>query len=170
MKAIVYTSNTGHTKKYAEILSTKTGIPVYDIKAVGQKLSENDEIIYMGWVKASTLVGFDKAKKHYNIKAVCAVGLGYPDEKIVATIANRHHIENAKVFYLQGGFDINKLHGFNKILMKMMSKALGSSVAKKENKSEEDMQTLKTVEMINCGADCVKEENLDNIIKWLSEN
>lgn len=31
MKAIVYISNTGHTKKYAELIGEKTGLPVYEL-------------------------------------------------------------------------------------------------------------------------------------------
>ena len=32
MDAIVYTSNTGHTEKYAKILGEKTDLPVFSLK------------------------------------------------------------------------------------------------------------------------------------------
>ena len=32
IRAIVYTSNTGHTEKYARMLGEKTGLPVYSLE------------------------------------------------------------------------------------------------------------------------------------------
>ena len=32
MKAIVYTSQTGHTQRYAQMLAERTGVPAYSLK------------------------------------------------------------------------------------------------------------------------------------------
>ena len=40
ISAIVYTSNAGHTKHYAEMLAGKTGLPVFELKAAGSKLDK----------------------------------------------------------------------------------------------------------------------------------
>ncbi len=39
MNAIVFTSNTGHTAKYAKILGEKTGLPVYSLKEAQKSLA-----------------------------------------------------------------------------------------------------------------------------------
>ncbi|MDD4699998.1 MAG: flavodoxin domain-containing protein [Oscillospiraceae bacterium] len=169
MKAIVYTSNTGYTKKYAEILSAKIGIPAYDSKVANQSIAKNDEVIYMGWLKASTVVGFEKAQKEYTVKAVCAVGMGNPNDKSESTITDRHHIKDVKVFYLQGGFDISKLHGFDKFLMKIFPKILKASAAKKDSKSDEYIEIMESIKSIKNGADFVSEANLVPVVSWLEK-
>jgi len=169
MKAIVYTSNTGFTKKYAEILSKETGIPAFDIKDVRQKIAKIDEIIYMGWLKAGTVVGFEKAQKEYTVKAVCAVGMAPPDDKSVTAITNHHNIKNAEVFYLQGGFDMNKLHGFDKFLMKMMLIMVRASISKKEDNSDKNLTKIQMVKYIKNGVDFVSKENLEPVFTWLAK-
>ena len=75
MKAIVYTSNTGHTAEYAKILGEQTGLPVYALSEAAKQLSNGTEIIYLGWLFANNIKGYKKAAKQYKISAICAVGL-----------------------------------------------------------------------------------------------
>ena len=44
MKAIIYTSATGHTERYAKMLSEKTGIPAYPAKEAKSALPRGSEI------------------------------------------------------------------------------------------------------------------------------
>lgn len=46
MDAIVYTSNTGSTKRYAELLSQMIGLPAFALGDAKDKLSANAGIIY----------------------------------------------------------------------------------------------------------------------------
>ena len=48
MKAIVYTSQTGHTQRYAQMLAERTGVPAYSLKEAGKSLRRGEEIFYMG--------------------------------------------------------------------------------------------------------------------------
>ena len=50
INAIVYTSNAGHTKRYAELLAAKTGLPAYELKAAEAKLNKGAQIVYLGWL------------------------------------------------------------------------------------------------------------------------
>ena len=63
MKAIVYTSSTGHTTEYAKILGEKTGLPVYALNEALKQLSNGIEIIYLGWLFANGIKGYKKAAK-----------------------------------------------------------------------------------------------------------
>ena len=47
MKAIVYTSNTGYTARYAKMLSEKTNLPFLTFAEAKDHLSKGDEIIFM---------------------------------------------------------------------------------------------------------------------------
>lgn len=76
MDAIVYTSNTGSTKRYAELLSQMIGLPAFALGDAKDKLSANAGIIYLGWIMASGVKGYSAAAKRYKIHAVCGVGMG----------------------------------------------------------------------------------------------
>lgn len=78
ISAIVYTSHTGHTKEYADLLGRKTGLSVYDLKEARLTLPQGSEIIYLGWLMAGSVKGYAAAKKRFSVKAVCGVGMA-PD-------------------------------------------------------------------------------------------
>lgn len=164
MKAIIYKSNSGFTKKYAEILSAKTGIPVYEIKEGIKKLDSGSEIIYMGWIMAGKIAGYKKVVSKFSVKAVCAVGMAAFSEKYQDETKTQNSIVDSELFYLQGGFDMNKIHGIYKFMMKTMIKAMKPKIEKKEIKTQEDLDIL---EMAGPGKDCVKEENLNGVIQWI---
>lgn len=163
IKAIVYESNAGHTKHYAELLSGETGMPAYDLGNAGKMLSEGDEIIFMGWLMAGSVKGYNKAAGKYAVKAVCTVGMASPLEKFVEETVNRYKIKDAKVFYLQGGFDLSKLRGIYKLMMNMMAKSVTASLEKKADKTAEDVASL---EMFKNGREYVRRENLADIVNW----
>lgn len=164
MKAVVYTSESGFTKKCAEILSEKAGLPVYDLKTAISALAKGDEIIYLGWLMAGFIKGYKKAAKNFDVKAVCAVGMGTPGSQSTEKIKNQNHIGIVPVFYLQGGFDINKLHELNKYMMSSMSKGVGKKLSEKPDKTvdEKDMLDL----MLN-GGDRVSEESISQVVSCL---
>ncbi len=164
MKAIVFESKTGNTKKYAELLGQKTGLPVYEHKEAHKHLTKQDEIIYMGWLFASGIKGFEKASKNYNVKAVCGVGMRRASEVALKEMVERNKISDLKSFYLQGGYDGSKLRGLNKLLMNMMSKIIMKEIDKKEVKTDED---LETINMINNGRSFASVENLAPVLEWL---
>jgi len=164
IRAIVYESNTGYTRKYAEMLSAETGIPSYDRKAAGGFLKSGDEIIFMGWLSAGMVIGFNKAAKEYKVKALCGVGLGAPNDEQVNQLKNRYAKLKVPVFYLRGGFDMERLKGFNKFLMKLFLKSAIASY----NKTK-DEEKAKMIDAMKYGADFVKKENLAPVISFLTE-
>lgn len=163
MKAIVFTSNSGFTKRYAELLAAETGLPVYELKKARGKLSAGEEIIYLGWLMAGIVKGYKKAAKRYRVKAVCAVGMARPSDKIIDEIREKHQITDAGVFYLQGGFDMEKLHGVYKFMMKTMAKTIGKELEAKADKTDEEAEML---DMYKNGRDMVRPDNLSEVIAW----
>lgn len=69
MEAIIYTSNSGSTAKYAEMLSHELHLPTYNLKGAKQKVPAGAEVIYLGWIMAGKIKGYSKASEKYNIKA-----------------------------------------------------------------------------------------------------
>ena len=162
IESIVYTSNTGLTKRYAEMLVKETNIPVYEFQEAKEKLNKSDEIIYMGWIMAGGIKNYKKARNKFNIKAVCSVGMSKPNEKQYNEIIERHHIKE-NLFYLQGGFDKTELKGIYKFMMNVLEKIVRPKLEKKENKTADDLEML---DMMRNGKNCVKKENLVELINW----
>ncbi len=157
--AIVYTSNTGHTERYAKMLAEKLAIPVYELNDAKKALKKKEKIIYMGWLIASNVKGFKKAKRKFDIKAVCGVGL-CPTGELLSEVRKAIKLHSdTPLFTLQGGMDYKKLRGINKIMID----GLTSSLVAKQNKTAEDSAML---ELLASSEDYVSEDNLKNIINW----
>lgn len=77
---------------------------------------------------------------------------------------NRNNIpQTIPVFTLQGGFDINKLSGIYKFMMKVMVKSVGKSLMEKTDRTADEDRTL---EMMQHGANYVSVENLKEVLDW----
>lgn len=48
MKAIIYTSNTGSTAEYAQLLGKELNLPVHSLQQAKNKVLSGSEIIYLG--------------------------------------------------------------------------------------------------------------------------
>lgn len=153
-EAIVYTSNTGFTLRYGEMLSKITGLPLYDLK--DKTLKKKTPVIYMGWLMAGKLKGYKKAKRRYNLVGVCSVSLGTPKEDVQA----KNKID-VPVFALRGGMDHNKLKGFYKKMIDTLIKML-----EKKQKTQEETAMLN---MIKAGGDFVNENNLAEVIRFIKK-
>lgn len=156
---IVYESKTGFTKKYADMLGGKTKLKVFRLKEIS-KISKDEEIIFLGWMKVGKIQGLSKLK-NYNIKAVCGSGTAPSAEPDNETVIARNKIENIPFFYLRGGcLPLNELKGMDKIMLYMFTKMLKS-------RKDSDEKTKEAIFNIENGYDGVKEKNLEEIISWI---
>ena len=74
MISIVYVSNAGSSKRYAEMLSEKTGYPCYAYADSDDAVGT--EVIFISWVMAGAVQGISEARvKFGTLKAVVAVGM-----------------------------------------------------------------------------------------------
>ncbi|MBQ6877527.1 MAG: hypothetical protein IJO22_03890 [Oscillospiraceae bacterium] len=154
--AIVYSSNTGFTERYAKILGEKTGLPVYPIKNAPEK---GTAIIYMGWLMAGTVADYKKAAKKYDIKAVCGTSLAPTGTLVDAMRKSCKLSEDFPVFNVQAGMNRSKLKGGYAFGIKMLTKFM----SKKKNRTAEEEGMF---ELLLKGGDYVSEENLSGILEW----
>lgn len=162
MEAIVYTSNTGHTAKYAQMLGAKTGLPVYDFRQAAKKLPKDTKILYLGWLFANSIKGYKKAAKSYRIRAICAVGLCDTGTAIPAVRKANTICEETPLFTVQGGMDKSKLRGIHSFMIRMLTKGIASQ---KERTPEED----RMLALLTQDRDYVSEENLAAFMEWFSK-
>lgn len=164
LEAIVYTSGTGYTAEYARLLGEKTNLPVYSLEEAERELSQDTQIVYLGWLMASMIKGYKKASKLYRVRIACGVCLGTCGSQLAEVRKMNSLPEEFPLFTLQGGFDMNKLHGMNKFMMKIMRRYLKKQIAEKPDKTEDDERI---VQMLDNGGSAVKEENLEPILNML---
>ena len=163
MNAIIYTTNTGSTEHYAKLLAQKTGLPVYSLAEAKKRVFAGAEVIYLGWIMAGSVKGYAEAVKLYRIRAVCAVGIGQTGTQ-TESVRKKSAVPAAiPLFTLQGNFNVKKLHGVYRLMMEIMVKAAGKSLAAKKDRTpaEDDM-----LDMMRCGGERVKAENLNAVLNW----
>lgn len=163
INAIVYTSNTGHTEKYARILGEKTGLPVYSAAEGRRMLSKGEKVIYFGWLSAMRVKGLKEAKAQYTVEAVCAVGMCATGDGIADVKKANSIKDGTPVFTLQGGIDVSRLKGLNKAVISMMHKGLRD----KREKTADDKRML---ELLSTGRDCVSSDNLEYVVSFVRRN
>lgn len=159
--AIVYTSNTGHTERYARLLGEATGLGVIELTEAKKMLPRGERIIYMGWLFASSVKGFSKANDYFDIKAVVGVGLcptGTLLDEVRAAI--KLH-ESTPLFTVQGGMDKEKLRGINKFMINALTKSL-------ESKKEKDEKDLAMLDLLSQSGDLVSADNLNKTVNWFN--
>lgn len=163
MKAIVYTSNTGSTQKYAEMLSARLAVPAYSLKKARAAVKPGTAVLYLGWIRAGKIMGYAEAARNYDVSAVCAVGMGQTGTQVREVRAKNKIPAQAPLFTLQGNFDIKKLHGAYKVMMQMRVKTVGKALAKKAERTPEEDDML---EMMMRDGERVKAENLNKVLDW----
>ena len=76
MNAIIYTTNTGSTARYAELLARATGLPAYSLAEAKSAVSTGAEVIYLGWIMAGLVKGYAVAAKRYRVCAMLTTRRG----------------------------------------------------------------------------------------------
>ena len=165
MNAIIYTTNTGSTERYAKLLAQKTGLPVYSLAEAKKQVLAGAEVIYLGWIMAGSVKGYAEAAKRYRVRAVCAVGMGQTGTQTDNTRKKSAISADIPLFTLQGNFDVKKLHGIYRLMMEIMVKTVGKALAEKEYRAPEEDDML---DMMIHGGERVKAENLSAVLDWYS--
>ena len=163
MRAIVFTSNAGHTKAYAEILAKETGLPVYSLSEAKEKLTQGTELVYLGWLFANSVKDYTKCKKRYKISAVCAVGLCDTGTAVDAVRKRNKIPQDIPLFTMQGGMDKTKLNKGYLFGINMLIKA----VAKRKNPTEDDKRMLR---LLCNDKNYVSTENTADFMAWYKKN
>lgn len=160
MKAVIYESNTGSTKRYAEMLAQKLGVPAYSMKEAGKAVPKGEEAVFLGWVFANKIQGLTKALKKWNIVCAGAVGMN-PDCRKYRDILKDSNKTDKPIFYLRGALDLSKLRWLQRKLLQ----TIRTDLEKQKKPGTEDM-----IKVLRDGCDFISESNLDEIIAFTLSN
>lgn len=173
MKAIViYHSQTGFTKRYAEWIAEKSGADCYELREAKKKdMDHYDAIIYGGWACAGGISKLNWFKGNINkwegkkLIAFCVGGSPFESPEIEPALKKNFNEDERKrvsVFYCPGGFHYEKMGATSKLMMKMFIKALQA----KKDKTKEDEAMLK---MITSSYDISDIKYIEPILECLNE-
>ena len=163
MDAIVYTSQTGSTAKFARLLGEELRLPVYQLKRAQTDLRDGAEIIYLGWLMAGQVKGYKQAAKRFRIAALAAVGMGPAGEQVEEVRKANDLRQEMPVFTLQGGYAPGKLR-FPYNLMMALAKG---PLKKKISQGGDTPETRQMLELMDKGCDMVSREQLQPLLDWL---
>ena len=165
IQAIVYTSNTGYTAEYARLLGERASLPVYSLDEAKKDLAQDSEIVYLGWLMASMVKGYREAAKRGHVALVCGVCLGTSGSQLDEVRKMNKLPADLALFTLQGGFDMARLHGMNKLMMKIMRNILVKQIMEKDEQTEDDK---KIFDMLRNGGSAVDARHLDEVIRQIN--
>lgn len=171
MKTIViYNSQTGFTKRYAEWIADETGADCFELSAAKKKdLAAYETIIFGGWACAGSISKISWFKKNIDkwagkkLLAFCVGGSPIDNPEIdIALKRNFNESEQKKVkmFYCPGGFNYEKMSAPSKLMMKMFVKTLK---AKKDKTDAEQIM----VKMISSSYDISDKKYIEPILQYL---
>ena len=163
MEAIIYTTNTGSAEQYAKILAQETGLPAYSMKEAQKKIRPGVDVICLGWIMAGTIKGYSAAVRHYQVQAVCAVGMGRTGTQTDAVRKKNCIPGECPLFTIQGNFDVKKLRGTYRFMMNVMVKTAGKGLANKTDRTPEEDDML---DMMVNGGKRVSLQNLNAVTEW----
>ena len=174
-KVIVYSSQTGFTKRYTEWLAKKINAETMSIKDAYKKndsyFDTYDAIIYGSWVAVEKIHKADwftkRIGKWKNKKlAMFCVGASPASYSGVNTLLNRALTDEqkkfVKVFYCEGGIDYDKMSLGSKVLMKTFAAMLRS----KKNKTPDEAAMA---EHVSKSCDCTDPRFIEPIAAYISQ-
>ena len=152
MKTIViYNSQTGFTKRYAEWIAEATKADCLELSAAKKKdLTTYETIIFGSWACAGSISKISWFKGNIDkwadkkLIAFCVGGspIDNPEiEQAFKQIFNQSALEKVSVFYCPGGFNYDKMSASSKLMMKMFIKMLKA----KKDKTEAEQEMVKMI-------------------------
>jgi menaquinone-dependent protoporphyrinogen IX oxidase len=176
--AVIYKSNYGTTKKYAnwiatelrKVLKLEDYVDLLERKEASVSiLKKYDVVIYGGGLYASGIIGAELvAKNPTNNLILFTVGLADPQTTDYSKILNKNfpkkEFQPKKVFHFRGGIDYKKLNFTHRGLMALLKKTVEKK--KKEELNEEEKAILETYgEKI----DFTDRQTITELISYVSE-
>lgn len=170
---IVYTSQTGFTKKYADWLGERLSAEVLTLNEAKKKkddyFKDADSVIYGGWAMGGQVNGSkwfmektsDWKDKKLALFCVGASPADNPDiDEWLKTAVSEEQKEYIKPFYCQGGLDYDKM----KLPSTLAMKAFASYIKKNKTETEKDKAMG---EMISSSYDISDRKYIEPIIEYI---
>lgn len=173
--AVVYCSQTGFTKRYAEWLAEELGCTAIPYaRRSGIDLSKTDMLVFCSWFHAASIKGakwLKRAMRDYPALQVAVLATGATPmpcdmrsasevEEAFSRVFPAADYPGLPHFYCQGGFDYNRLGVLDKMAMKAFFKMNAKA-------AETDPKAAEMLRVMGDGFDGVKRVYLDSVLAYV---
>ncbi len=169
---VIYHSQTGFTKRYAQWIAEAAGADCLELSAAKKKsMAAYEAIVFGGWACAggiSKLGWFRSNMDRWTDKKliVFCVGASPADSPEIGPALEQNFKESewkrVRVFYCPGGLNYEKMSVPSKLMMKMFLKTLEAQKGKTETEQE-------MVKMISASYDISDKKYIEPILSCLAE-
>ncbi len=164
---IVYRSDTGFTRQYAEMLGKAEKMKVLPLDEAGDNVSE--PVFYMGPLMAGHIAGVDRAVKKFTVKGMCGVGMSPASQQTMESMTRANYIPpDTALFYLQGGWAPKKVSWIKRRMVNMVTKSTRKALQSKGSRRTPEEEAM--YQMLVNGGSFVAFENLEPIRGWMKAN
>ena len=170
---VIYNSQTGFTKRYAEWIAEAAGADCLELSAAKKEsMAAYDAIIFGGWACAGGISKLSWFKGNIDkwadkkLIAFCVGGSPIDNPEIEPALKKNFkesELEKVSIFYCPGGFNYEKMSAPSKLMMKMFIKTLKA----KKDKTEEEAEMIK---IISASYDISDKKYIEPILKCLKES
>lgn len=167
---VIYNSQTGFTKRYAEWIAEATGADCLELSAAKKKdLTAYKAIIFGGWACAGSISKINWFKGNIDkwadkkLIAFCVGGSPIDNPEIevaLKQIFNEPEQKRVHTFYCPGGFNYEKMSAPSRLMMKIFIKTLEA----KKDKTESEQEMIK---MISSSYDISDKKYIEPILQCL---
>ena len=168
--AVIYNSQTGFTKCYAEWIAEATDADCFELSEAKKKnLSVYGAIVFGGWACAGSISKLSWFKNNIDkwtdkkLIAFCVGGSPLDNPEIEPALKknfSESELNRVNVFYCPGGFNYEKMSAPSRLMMKIFIKSLKA----KKDKTEEDEEMIK---IISSSYDISDKKYIEPILKCL---
>lgn len=173
-RIIIYGSEYGTTRRYAEQLSRLTGLPATDYAAAGD-LHGYERVVYLGGLYAGGVKGLKRTVKRLpaGVKLILVtVGLAdVTDQENIRNIQNavRRQLPpalfaNTALFHLRGGIDYSRLNPLHKTMMTLLY-----NKARRLPEEKKTAETRAMVETFDQKVDFVDFDSLRPVVEAIGQ-
>ncbi|MEZ3474538.1 MAG: flavodoxin domain-containing protein [Lachnospiraceae bacterium] len=169
---IIYNSQTGFTKRYAEWIAEAAKADCIELSAAKKKdLTAYEAIVFGSWACAGSISKISWFKGNINkwagkkliVFCVGASPIENPEVEIaLSQIFNESERKKAALFYCPGGLNYDKMAAPSKLMMKLFVKSLKA----KKVKTQEDELMIK---MISSSYDIAGKQYIEPILQCLKQ-
>jgi len=171
--AVIYKSQTGFTKKYAEWIAEELLTDIFEVsKVTSDMLIQYDTIIYGGSLHAVGISGVKLITENINILKdkkviVFATGASPERENVINEVRDKNFTldqqKKIKFFYLRGGFNYKGLKMVDKFLMQLLKFKIKSK--KREELTSDEIGMLAVFDK---PVDFMRKKDIDKIIGYVN--
>lgn len=171
---IIYTSKTGYTEQYAQMLSEALDCEAIQSSHLEQvNLEDYDTIVYGGGIRTLKINGLKTILPKLNQLegkriVLFAVGVSENNETNTTSLYEKNIEANHvhyPMFYMRGGFDPNRLSLFMRFMLHNVKK----SIHKKESNNPDTLSTedKEILDFFQSPHEHIERENLEKLIDYI---